>query len=1138
MWHYNQQSALDERDAKKHRFVLAEELQHRGYRYRSFASEDDVYKEVITRRESERFLYEMIVEDSACAVYFDFEWDRADDDKQGNGTIGQMTQELFKDLTMQYICDFLEKHYGYEVTNVERWAVLQAHRPSKHSLHVVLPFTFANLEARREFGRRLKFEYDITRKDLDENNERSFQSFKGCPDVGVYTSNRVFRMPFCCKRTKNNHLTYVKNWADENEDEGALSFLIPDSQLAGFRAALLTGDVGVNHPPLPDPVFEMPMPNKRRRVGGGVARAGSVPACEEIDPIPRAVCNALSDAGIANVQIRHWDGDSAYMQTFGEYTCPIGNKHTSNNFYVRCVDGCIFMQCAFSTQNCKCELQLIGTLPIAWAVPRELYTCARPDGRPAVRPYVWPNSSQGLVECTDMGGGKTYQMERCVFREHTERDLDWRRTLYENETGQPAVFLGGCPLNQDWGDVQRFTEQVPFMGDKVLVILHRVTLCDSVMADYLANLGFQIYSSGASAVETATRLVICIDSLWKVQCEQWDLVVIDETPEVIKQMCGLKMKKSTSGKWNVWHKLRSIMRDAKRFLLMSAQADSLVKLFLDRCHVTAHWQQNSEPLLGNLTYEIVHHENPEVGYQLLEQALQEDKRIVVPCAEQGDLQGVFARICDQFPEKSFIRIDGSLGESEKREAVMNAKTKQFDGIFYTASMDCGVSIEIPYDLVIFRLNARSINACVAMQMCQRVRALTDKKIVFVCDNRVKDWNRYPGYDVAVALNAPEGATFLDAPSKKSLQQDLIHKREQTYYWTNRSGQLHRVSRRVPPPSITSEETKRVLLMPNMINHSMKIHGDSPETLRRLLDRAEHVRSAVEQAYGDDFALVDLLVDVTCSELNQSRDLLSEIIRIITLQKATVVHRYEEFREKETPHTDAAKQHRAEARSDELTSIFESPDLHIDELRLISQTQNRTHEEALALRKAYARYTFGVSDDDGSQVLPADRNDKAFLDVDNQKKFRRLCAMKNPQFETFQDYIEKQLVDSTQDFDPNLQEHNPALELGLCNLLVTFGFDGPFDTREVELTERQVKILEHKVADINNLKSGKRFAPKNSIMAAVKLLQHNWHVFPKQNTKRNQRNKFRLVTTKTAKLWPEPSWEIYQRYIDFTHALQE
>ena len=478
-----------------------------------------------------------------------------------------------------------------------------------------------------------------------------------------------------------------------------------------------------------------------------------------------------------------------------------------------------------------------------------------------------------------------------------------------------------------------------------------------------------------------------------------------------------------------------------------------------------------------------------------------------------------------------------MGESDKREAVVKAKAQQFGGIFFTASMDCGVSIEIPYDTAIFRLNARSINACVAMQMCQRVRTLRDKKIIFVCDNRVKDWDRYPGYDIsAITENETEGALFIDVSSKKRLQQELIHKSDQTYYWKNKVGQLHRATRRLPPPSITHEETKRALLMPNMINESIKSNNDTPDTLRRLLDRAEHVRSAVEQNYGDDFELVDLLVEVTCSELNQSRNLLSDIIRIITLQKAAIEHRYEYFKESITPHKDAAKQHRVDLKFNQVEELFKAPDLHIDKLREIAQTRVKTHEQHLALQKAHALHTFGRAEDElNSLVLPNHCKDKAFLDVSNQVAFRRLCAMKNPKYENFSDYIQKQLTDSQQDFNVNLQEHNAALELGLCNLLTTFGFDGPFDPRSVNMNEHKIKILNEKVADINLLKKGKRSTPNNAIMAAIKILRDEWHIFPKQS--KNRGKQYYLKKTKTAALWPEPTWNAHTRYCGFCESLR-
>ena len=98
-----------------------------------------------------------------------------------------------------------------------------------------------------------------------------------------------------------------------------------------------------------------------------------------------------------------------------------------------------------------------------------------------------------------------------------------------------------------------------------------------------------------------------------------------------------------------------------------------------------------------------------------------------------------------------------MHEEAKRAAVERAKTEVFDAIFLTASMDCGVSIGIEgYDIVVFRLNERSINADVAMQMCQRVRSLPSNRIVFVCNGRVKDWEYWPGYISERVDNAPTG----------------------------------------------------------------------------------------------------------------------------------------------------------------------------------------------------------------------------------------------------------------------------------------------------------------------------------------------------------------------------------------------
>ena len=219
-----------------------------------------------------------------------------------------------------------------------------------------------------------------------------------------------------------------------------------------------------------------------------------------------------------------------------------------------------------------------------------------------------------------------------------------------------------------------FEKNEAVIGGKVLIILNRVALCNSVMTTYLAALGFQLYSANTTNFEHATRLVICIDSLWKVQCEDFDLVCIDEVPEVIKQLTGLETKHPSSGKWNVWMKLRTIMQNAKRFLMMSAQADSLVKHFLDKCHLTAHWYQNKMPLLSHLHYEFAPFEAAEMGYRRLIGALEAGMKVVVPCAEQKDLTCTLLEMKRRFPEKivpSHRRVNARRGKTRRGRAREN-----------------------------------------------------------------------------------------------------------------------------------------------------------------------------------------------------------------------------------------------------------------------------------------------------------------------------------------------------------------------------------------------------------------------------------------------------------------------------------
>ena len=100
-----------------------------------------------------------------------------------------------------------------------------------------------------------------------------------------------------------------------------------------------------------------------------------------------------------------------------------------------------------------------------WNVPREEYEFTRPDGRPAVAPYDF-SGKRGIVECSDMGGGKTYQMEQLIFsRAHGTRSRVAAQTVRSRE-GAPTGYYWRCLPGDMKEMLLAFEKTKPFVGGK------------------------------------------------------------------------------------------------------------------------------------------------------------------------------------------------------------------------------------------------------------------------------------------------------------------------------------------------------------------------------------------------------------------------------------------------------------------------------------------------------------------------------------------------------------------------------------------------------------------------------------------------------------------------------------------------
>ena len=128
-------------------------------------------------------------------------------------------------------------------------------------------------------------------------------------------------------------------------------------------------------------------------------------------------------------------------------------------------------------------------------------------------------------------------------------------------------------MNPDWGVVNRFVREVPFIGGKVLVVLHRATLCDSVMADYLGNLTEDrntkeigvsgIYACDGSGNGSEERAIEFAKLLGVRDGSSRDATTAEMT-KVAKNLYLFLVKKYheglKSGKWKKWDEERYFPR--------------------------------------------------------------------------------------------------------------------------------------------------------------------------------------------------------------------------------------------------------------------------------------------------------------------------------------------------------------------------------------------------------------------------------------------------------------------------------------------------------------------------------------------------------------------------------------------------
>jgi len=778
---------------------------------------------------------------------------------------------------------------------------------------------------------------------------------------------------------------------------------------------------------------------------------------------------------------------------------------------------------------------------VSFDITREVYDFDDDVRGPCVRQLVLgANQHINIMECSEKSMGKTF------------RSASFIKTMTEMESPQIV---------------------------NVLIIYHRISLVDDAFNTYWKELGFVHYTElKGKQKEEAGLDVTCINSLHLYKSHAYDLIVIDEIPEVLESIVTM------NNTYKIHDNLSAKMKQIPNRILMSADSDKNEFLWLQDLGLNQQisWQMNRFRKLNGYTYKFSHFEDKDMEYQTLFDAIDNGENVVIPCTTKRRCLQIEQQLKERYG-KDFVTmvLHGDLSDQEKRDRQALCKTsKNIRALIHTSVMESGVSINIcHYHSIFFFMGSSTNSAKQIMQMVLRVRNLMMRDgskcknplITFICDRTVKDWKRLPGFFHDFFKDAETGDVELsheqlanphiivlnncEFPTMKSVMKYVFSNREinieDEFFWKSPKDDRwrHFVRHRKPAQvtyDVLVEALKRDRGILSLINNTAY---EIPNSLKTLISDAdaEIINLTASQ---ENKALTNLIIRTRCKRLNQYRDMVSDLIRLIGLQDSLYTHEIlcrdeDDIAENKT--TGTIKLVKEKMARKTLQSIH-LKNQTMNDLRSIVNKREKNEIDKQALDYAFAKATWGDEHlEDIIQDIPSDpANLKNYshgviphvvmLNKARQKQFLQLCMLMKPHygFQNPECIIEEMAGMTDRDVENETVTKQQRL-FAYCNILHILGFSDPNDCSLVESINVTNDGIEEEIKALTILRSRKR---KKSVCDPLKSIQgifvEAWGISPKISEE--DPHKLKLVRTPTSLCYPGYSYERYEKYTRFLKLL--
>lgn len=270
---------------------------------------------------------------------------------------------------------------------------------------------------------------------------------------------------------------------------------------------------------------------------------------------------------------------------------------------------------------------------------------------------------------------------------------------------------------------------------KVLIVTFSQALAAKMHTEF-RHLGFKSYSEQQGKI-IDSKVVVCLDSLWRVSTCNFDYIVLDECVSVFLHFNSPLMSKSSENSML----LELLVRQAKHTYFVDACVDltfmkSIVDYFCEAKQVVPHWIRNRHVRGSNRVchlredgnagpFAMREHDLMLDACEMVLGLLEAGKRVVVSSSTKAFTIALHAYIAERRGETRMLLYNGAT-----KGAIDNVNELWLtcDLLIYSPSITAGVSFEKEHfdSLVAYIVNTpHAPSVDMVLQQLFRVRNLTD-----------------------------------------------------------------------------------------------------------------------------------------------------------------------------------------------------------------------------------------------------------------------------------------------------------------------------------------------------------------------------------------------------------------------------